>query len=120
MVYMLSREILKSQKIEQYFYDLVKDKRITQDILQSVLVLLEKTALQLSAIEKQQYDLVVTVIERKIESVEFVRKWERLIIDLEKEEIAKAVREKAEQEDYLKGGRAIALFELTVAKTVNK
>jgi hypothetical protein len=73
----------RAEKIEHYFYDLAKEKRIAKDILRSVLELLEKTELQFFDIEKQQYALIIDVFERKIEPVEFVRKWERILFEIE-------------------------------------
>ncbi len=68
----------KNEKLEAFFLDLKKEKRIARDILLAVLDMLEKKESDFSAIEKQQYELVLAVYESKIESVEFVRKWDKL------------------------------------------
>ena len=90
----------RAEKIEHYFYDLAKQKRIARDILLAVLDLLEKHQTQFSPLEKQQYDLVVSIFERKIEAVEFIRKWDRLLLEVEKEQ-EKLAEEKAAIEKKL-------------------
>jgi hypothetical protein len=50
----------------------------------AVLELIEKTESQFSSIEKQQYCLAVAIFEEKIDCVEFVRKWDRISLEIEK------------------------------------
>lgn len=83
----------QTERIERYIYDLAREKRISKDILLKALELLEKTESQFSTIEVQQYLLMTAVFERKIEPVEFVRKWDRLLTF----EIEKAAPKKLEQ-----------------------
>jgi hypothetical protein len=96
------------KKIEIYFYDLAKEKRIAKDILLRTLELLEKPQLQWTPDEQQQFYLIMELFDNKIGAVEFVRKWDRLTFEfekaaqelaaLEKTEKEKRTREKVEQE----------------------
>lgn len=87
----------RNKKIEIYFYDLAKEKRISKDILLSVLELLEKPQQQWNPGEQQQFGLIVELFDNQIGAVEFIRKWDRLTFEIEKAIQEVAILEKAEK-----------------------
>jgi|CXWL01.1.fsa_nt_gi hypothetical protein len=98
------------RKIKNHFYDLAKDDRISGDILNGVLELLKRSQSEISLFEQQQYVLIIDLFENKIMAIEFVRKWDKLVSEIEQEKATeqrlardkevqdKAAKEQAEQE----------------------
>lgn len=74
------------KKINHYLHDLSKEEKITTDILMVASNLLKRSQFDFSLLEQQQYALVMELFENKIVAVEFVRKWDRLIFEIEKEQ----------------------------------
>ena len=67
----------RAEKIESYFYELAKDKRIARDILMDVLQVIETPIKELTAIDKAKDTLISQVFENK-NAVSFVRQWDKL------------------------------------------
>lgn len=88
-----------SDAIETYFYDLAKEKRISKDILMAVLALLDKEQSQLSPLEQQQCALVKDLFESKFGALDFVRKWDKLVYEIEHAEKTTGEAEARKQQD---------------------
>lgn len=94
------------QAIEEYFYDLAKEKRISKDILLAVLEVLEKEQSQLSALEQQQYVLTKEAFGNTLNTVEFIRKWDRLSYEIKNaKRIALELRERERLEQEMLVGQ---------------
>ncbi len=67
----------RSEKLEGYFYDLVKEKKIAGDILIEVLRIIETPVKALSAIDKEK-DALIDRVHADNNTLNFVRKWDNL------------------------------------------
>ena len=66
------------EKLEAFFLDLKKQKRIANDILSTVLALLDRKEIEFSELERHRYTLALAIYEAKIDAVGFVREWDKL------------------------------------------